>query len=103
MARGQLDRNSKIIYAWRLTLAACSLQLAACSFYELVCVRGVEIFRLAAWRLDLGPVAVSRGPRFMDLVYFNVLRRRHWRRSGPSMRGSSYTCRLDQARDMFLL
>ena len=69
MARGQLDRNSKIIYAWRLTLAACSLQLAACSFYELVCVRGVEIFRLAAWRLDLGPVAMGHGPGFMKFFY----------------------------------
>jgi hypothetical protein len=50
-----------------VALDAWSLWLGACSFYELVCVRGVEIFRLDAWRLDLGPVAVGRGPRFMEL------------------------------------
>jgi len=52
-----------------LALDAWCLALGACSFYELVCVLGMKIFRLAAWRLDLGPVAVSRGPRFMDLGY----------------------------------
>ena len=35
--------------AWRLALGG--LRLVACSFF---------------------PVAVSRGPRFMDLLYFNV-------------------------------
>ena len=50
--------------AWRLVLGG---------FYKLVCVLGMKIFRLAAWCLELFPVAVSRGPRFMDLVYFNVL------------------------------
>jgi len=37
--------------AWRLALGAWRLRLVACSFF---------------------PVSVSRGPRFMDLVYFNV-------------------------------
>jgi len=39
--------------AWCLALVACGLQLDA-------------------WRLDLGPVAVGRGPCFMDLFYFNA-------------------------------
>ena len=50
-------------------LGAWRLALGACSFYELVCVRGVEIFRLDAWSLDLGPVAVAHGPCFMELGY----------------------------------
>jgi hypothetical protein len=37
-----------VLGAWSLQLAACCLQLVACSFF---------------------PVAVSRGPRFMDLGY----------------------------------
>jgi len=57
------------IFKKLLKLDAWRLALGACSFYELVCVLGMEILRLAAWCLDLGPVAVSRGPRFMDLGY----------------------------------
>ena len=37
------------LVAWRLALVACGLQLVA-------------------WSLDLGPVAVLHGPRFMGLI-----------------------------------
>ena len=30
------------------------------------------LVKLVAWRLGLGPVAMKRGPRFMDLIYFSV-------------------------------
>ena len=59
------------IRAWCLVLGAWRLVLGG--FYILVCVLGMEILRLAAWCLELFPVAVGHGPCFMDLVYFNVL------------------------------
>ena len=39
--------------AWCLALVACCLQLVA-------------------WRLDLGPVAMGHGPRFVVLIDFSV-------------------------------
>ena len=67
--------------AWCLALVACGLQLVA-------------------WRLDLGPVAMFHGPRFMIRVdgRFSVSHKSRWRCLETSSFYSSGTYHLGQAR-----
>ena len=57
----------------------------------------MQVLRLAAWRLQLFPVTMGRGPRFVDPGYFSVLHKLRFERLETSMLYSFDTCHPDLA------
>jgi len=94
-----------VLGAWRLVLGACGLLLVAffrypwatahASWISVISLELVLFIILGAWTFRMG--IKKEGP---DI---SVLRRRRWGCVETSRLYSRDTCRLDQARDMFLL